>query len=109
MAVSFIGTESLQRCLRKHLSQHAHEIPLGECARTIAQHRHRAGGLGVSEESLDLLEQRDRARARTAPARVWGARGGERIAGPARAPGSLARETRRGIEEIRHFRMTAAL
>src|SRR5882672_2008853 len=54
--ISFFGAESLQRCLRKHLPQHGHEIPLGESTCTIAQHRHRAGGLGVSEESLDLFE-----------------------------------------------------
>ena len=63
-SISFFGAESLQRCLRKHLLQHGHEIPLGESTCTIAQHRHRAGGLGVSEEPLDLIEQRDRLRAR---------------------------------------------
>src|ERR1700687_2613661 len=62
--ISFFSAESLQRCLRKHLLQHGHEIPLGESTCTIAQHRHRAGGLGVSEEPLDLIEQRDRLLAR---------------------------------------------
>ena len=54
--ISFFGADGLQRSLWKHVPQHGHEITLGKCARTIAQHWNRAGGLGVSEESLDLLE-----------------------------------------------------